>query len=328
MENTSTSWSKTMAFDPKEFGDDETEGQQDLTVGTRILGSGQEVVEEREELSSDAAQQIATALTSPAPAKEEDIVDTTYLTDVDKRLEVAHYYRMLLKGNIFEDQDAASMIVERELRMFVRERLSILLNLKGEATPNETKVGQFTEEEVTILKVWAAALKKKPSVVESMNQQPAKRPPMVRRQAGGGVRPIVSSRPAPAQTPASTVPTPAPAAPVAPTPVAPTPVAPAPAAAAKLAPAPGQSLRRAILKPMTTVDGVPLYDKATGKPIMKNVTPQVRLSAAVPLPTAQAMSVATATASQRSFIESEGAALGAAIAGGQVSVGSTTSEEE
>lgn len=329
-----------MSFDPREFdgATDESEGQQDLTVGTQVVGTGSETAEESEELSSADAQQIATALVAPPAAKEEEVVDTTYLADVDKRLEVAHYYRMLTKGAIFEDQNEATAIVEKELRIFIRERLSVLLNLKGEGEAGAPKQGQFTEEEVAILKVWARALKNRPSVVESVSQQPAtKRPPVVRRQqTGGGVRTIGSSRPAspPPAAPATTPPAapatkpvaaaPAPAA----KPVQPT--TPAPGGGPPPAPgtAPGRRLRRAIMKQLTTADGVPVFDKATGKPVLKNVTPQVRLASAIPLPSVHAMPAATATASQRGFVESDGASLGTAIAGGQIPVGQNTSGEE
>jgi hypothetical protein len=59
------------------------------------------------------------------------------LTDVDRRLEVAERYRSLLKGSLFDEaaEDAASVLVDREVQDFVRRRLGELLGMGAGSEP-------------------------------------------------------------------------------------------------------------------------------------------------------------------------------------------------
>ncbi len=285
---------------PVDFDLDEEEGGQPSQDALTV---------EDDQLTPAAAQQIANALAAPAAAPKEDELDMSYLEDVDKRLEVSHYYRMLLKNSIFEDRVEAAVIVEKELRAFIRERLSSLLNLKGTGPASEKKESevQFTDEEIKILKLWAQALSKKPGLVETVSQ-PGKKTPTVRKQTStGGIRTVAATKPA----------TPAPAA----TPPAPAPTAPAPAAAPT-----GRRLRRANMVPLLNEDGVPLYDKATGKPLMKNVTPQVRGSRAISMPAD--LTAATALKAQEAVLSSPSAELGAAIASSAITITSLGERKE
>lgn len=124
---------------------------------------------------------------------EED--DTEYMADVDQRLEVATYFRTLLRQSLFSDASSAARIVERKVRVFVKEQLEILLSLRPEAAPAAVVVPQFDEAEVAALKMVAARLIKKPDLappaptVKPVAVPPAPRVPTV-------VPAVVTRRPA------------------------------------------------------------------------------------------------------------------------------------
>ena len=73
------------------------------------------------------------------------------MTAVEKRLDVAKYYRLLLDNSLFSDDSEQAQQVDKEVRGFIRERLKILMGVQPDKTlapPEET----FTPLEVTILK--------------------------------------------------------------------------------------------------------------------------------------------------------------------------------
>lgn len=59
-----------------------------------------------------------------------------YMDLVDQRLEVASFYRALLKNSLFgNNKQKASIIVEKEVRDFCRNRLAVLMGIKQESAP-------------------------------------------------------------------------------------------------------------------------------------------------------------------------------------------------
>lgn len=84
------------------------------------------------------------------------------MNEVEKRLEIASYYRLLLEDNLFNDDSEAAARVNNEVRGFVRRRLEVLVGLRAEKTE---AVSQFSKEEVVALKAVAAKVMKVPAIV-------------------------------------------------------------------------------------------------------------------------------------------------------------------
>lgn len=92
-----------------------------------------------------------------------------HFSEVEKRLETAQYYRMLLNDTLFSNASEAARVVEREIRDFVRTRLHVLLGLKNEVSPVKS---MFSDEEVAALKALAAKVMGKPVLLETRKVTP------------------------------------------------------------------------------------------------------------------------------------------------------------
>jgi hypothetical protein len=86
---------------------------------------------------------------------ESDVELDNYMSEVDKRLEVASFYRALLKNPLFNgtrDKGSAATVVEKEVRAFCRSRLAVLMGLKPETSATPTAVSSpFTTEQTEAL---------------------------------------------------------------------------------------------------------------------------------------------------------------------------------
>lgn len=105
---------------------------------------------------------------------EESELDTQ-LSEVEKRLEKAQYYRALLTQEIFEgDYSTPAQAITEEIRTFIRIRLGVLLGVSPEAMVAKVKP-LFEDDEVKILKQVAGKLLKKPSIMEPPAQPTLKK---------------------------------------------------------------------------------------------------------------------------------------------------------
>lgn len=136
-----------------------------------------DVIEEAEE---------APVLTPP-PVQESYSIQE-HMDEVEMRLEMAQYYRLLLNESFFEQvgNPAVAEQVEGEIRDFVRGRMQVLV---GVAAPEAQKVAsQFTEAEVLAirtlalpevaeaLKALAAKVLKKPAILTAKPPPPKAQP--------------------------------------------------------------------------------------------------------------------------------------------------------
>lgn len=87
----------------------------------------------------------------------------TELSEVERRLEKAHFYRMLIKHDLISSDSAEAIEVEEEIQNFVRGQLAILLGMK--TLPVAAVPFAFTDEEVEALKAVAAKVLQKPQVL-------------------------------------------------------------------------------------------------------------------------------------------------------------------
>ena len=98
------------------------------------------------EYADQVEQAVASLEASPEPVQEESELD---LADVDTRLETADYYRAILQHQFFDVKSEASVVVDREIRAFIKERLEVLLGIRS---PKASAAQQFTPEEAQALK--------------------------------------------------------------------------------------------------------------------------------------------------------------------------------
>jgi hypothetical protein len=158
-------------------------------MGNSFSFDDKEFAEQPEEdTASDAADEALQDLEqSPVVADSEEDPE---LQDVDLRLEIADYYRAILKHQFFDTSSApAAKHVDKEIRGFVRERLEVLLGLRDPRVPEV--VAQFDEDEVKALKIIAAKVNGKPSLVTAPAPMVAKMP------APPTKKPVIPARPKP-----------------------------------------------------------------------------------------------------------------------------------
>jgi hypothetical protein len=99
------------------------------------------------------------------------------LDEVERRLEKAHFYRMLLRHQLISSDSNEAVEVEQEIQDFVRERLAVLLGIKMEKAFNEAL--PFNPEEVEALKAVAAKVLNRPTIVQAKPEAP-KPPPTIK----------------------------------------------------------------------------------------------------------------------------------------------------
>lgn len=118
------------------------------------------------------------------------------VSEVEKRLQLASYYQILLNDSLFTDNSPAARMVEREIREFIQQRLEVLVGLKSEgAKVSEGSV--FSESEVTALKVLAAKVIGKPALLEAKKPEPVK--PAIKKAAGPDSKPKLAPKANPVQ---------------------------------------------------------------------------------------------------------------------------------
>lgn len=218
------------AFDESEFADPEADAE---------MEANQKATEET----------LASMTDEPAVDSGAD-----YMSEADRRIDLAGYYRELLASPIFENGDENAKIVEGEVRRFAMSRMEVLVGMKKEGqttgfVPPPAKP-LFVEAEVQALKILARLT---PSIVAQLKVFDARNievlqevvASILKRRATAETpvaptRPTIRVKPAPtpAPKPVSTPPAPPPAVPK-PAPVKPAvPLKPAAAAAPKPAPRP------------------------------------------------------------------------------------------
>jgi hypothetical protein len=95
-------------------------------------------------------------------AEIEDI--DNFMSEAEKRFEVAQYYKLLLQDSLFDVQTEASVRVENEVRAFVRESLNVLLGVKEQ----KQRQSEFSVEQVAILKEFADLGENGPKVLSAV----------------------------------------------------------------------------------------------------------------------------------------------------------------
>lgn len=168
-----------------------------------------DVVDEVDEQAQQPAADTWNQITEETDVEEQ-------MSEVEARLEVAQYYRLILNETLFDDapNPAVAERVEEEIRGFVKTRMQALM---GVAQPEKAPARIFTDAEVQALrtiaqpdvvgalKALAAKVLKKPTILEAkpLVQEKQRKAPEVPREpllkkVGQKRRP---QQPAPAPTP-------------------------------------------------------------------------------------------------------------------------------
>lgn len=124
--------------------------------------------------AAEEIQQVFEAEQETVPADED--VDAQ-MSEVEKRLEMAQYYRLLLNESLFDSPSSPDVAerVENEIREFVRSRMSVLVGV-GTEQPKQVQLMSKEEadllrqlanpEVVRVMKELAAKLLKKPAIMD------------------------------------------------------------------------------------------------------------------------------------------------------------------
>lgn len=158
-----------------------------------VSGAIEETEREAKKPASPPSKWRATS--EPVTYQVEEPSFDDQMSEVEKRLEVAKYYRLVLDDTIFNDPPNVEVAdqVENEIREFVRGRMSQLVGVSEEKKAKVESV--FSEEEITALrtiaqpevisalKALAAKVLKKPAILDvKPRQEPAPKAPAVHKE--------------------------------------------------------------------------------------------------------------------------------------------------
>lgn len=119
-----------------------------------------------------AIDQLVSELTEEETSTEDFSEE---MTEVERRLELAQYYQLLLQDTLFNDRSENAQVVEREIRIFIRQRLGELLGVVVKKAPEPVKVElPFTDDEVVVLKEIAGRMADK---IKAKDAAPPAAPP-------------------------------------------------------------------------------------------------------------------------------------------------------
>lgn len=202
--------------------------------------------------------------------------DESYMTEVDKRLEVAKYFRFLLNSSLFSPPTPESQIVERKIRVFVKDQLHSLLSMGATPSAKEVKL-PFSENEIKALKLLATLSETEFNIIKAI----------VNKMTGGITKIDTTKAENTSVTPINTE--------------AKSPVVARPTTAPKPIEPPKKKPGRP-----PKVDTVVVVDPITGKEVKAKATGQVKSPGAIPMPTGESLTAATMMkASQAAAIQEQ-----------------------
>lgn len=110
------------------------------------------------------AQMTAQADSAAADVKRE--VDL--MTEARVRFAKASLYEQIIEGQLFQSDDQITLEVENEMKTYAEQQLRRLLNIEDEANPTQ----KLEEEEITVLKMFAAKMLGRPASIPRPNDPP------------------------------------------------------------------------------------------------------------------------------------------------------------
>lgn len=225
-------------------------------------------------------QLVGQALQPEGVAQEE--VNDSYLDEVDTRLEVATYYRELLKAPLFQDSCKASLIVEKEIRDFTHTRLKVLFGISPRPDPITITKSPFNELETSTLLDLASL---KPIEITTLRMILAQ----VLKATGGAAKaePALKAAAAPEVKPTPSI--------------TPRQVPQATGRTQSTSPGPGPApAKRGPGRPPKEKETITVLDPVTNQTKELIVKTQVKNDRGIPMPTGSALFAATMMAAQKS----------------------------
>lgn len=141
-----------------------------------------------------------------SPEEEEELDDE--MSEAERRISLAGYYKLLAKGGVFNDGSDEAKVVDKELKSFARDRVVVLLNLPSQKPKIELP---FNEQQIEALLSMANRIIERQTLQPVNAVVPAVRPlaapvaPVASRPtkpAGPQIKPLVAplgaKKPAPA----------------------------------------------------------------------------------------------------------------------------------
>lgn len=118
---------------------------------------------------ADVVEEVNNPQAQVLPVQEPEPDYEEQMSEVEARLEMAQYYRLLLQDTIFEDPPSPEVAarVEDEIRGFIRGRMQVLVGVGEPQAAKSQKI--FTDAEVQALRTIA-----QPDVVEALKALAAK----------------------------------------------------------------------------------------------------------------------------------------------------------
>lgn len=113
-------------------------------------------------------------------SSDEDPIDEQFeevdehMSEAERRISLAGYYKQLAKGGVFNDGSEEAAVVDAELKQFARERMDLLLNL-GNYKPKVEM--PFTDAQVEVLRALADRYAQKQSTPSGQPQVRPLQPP-------------------------------------------------------------------------------------------------------------------------------------------------------
>ncbi len=123
----------------------ESENVQNIPVAEDPMSYPEEV--------DTAQEEVEQLLSQP---EEEDYEQV--LSQVDRRMRVAHFYRSILDASLFNETTSEAILVQSRIKKYCNEELEKLFGMRAATAPIQQ--GQFTLEEVDALKAFAHKLLK------------------------------------------------------------------------------------------------------------------------------------------------------------------------
>lgn len=137
---------------------------------------------------ADVIEEVDSPQSQIMPEQEPDVEEQ--MSEVEAKLEIAQYYRLILNETLFDDAPNPEVAerVEQEIRGFIRGRMGVLMGVQA---PEAKAVKLFTDAEVQALRTLA-----QPEVQEALKALAAK---VLKKPAILEAKPLTAPKPKPEQ---------------------------------------------------------------------------------------------------------------------------------
>ncbi len=105
--------------------------------------------------------------------QEEDSTPESLMSDATRRFSLASYYMEVIKNPIFDSNQPEAQLVSKEIGDFAKTRMEILLGVKQAEEAKQVEL-PFTDQEIQVLKAFAAKFASKTVGLNTIQDTPTK----------------------------------------------------------------------------------------------------------------------------------------------------------